>query len=620
MKKNTIILLFIFWFTFTYAQTNSWENRQLSQNELNHISILSECYGYVRFFYPNPHTKDMDWLKFLMYAVTKIESVTNDDELKDKLLELFSPICPQISFSTNKMVSTEKLTPPYYAIEHKAIGTLTMLIGKKYSPIIKITDDLDYQQMYSYQLKENLYVNFPVAVKQLPAKTKELVSLKKELNKISEGGISVFTAFFNKKKARRSNFLLQQSACRIADVIIRRNYVRHFYPYFSEDGLDESWDLLSMKTVEKVAQTNDLNDYYLDVCRLHANMKDSHVNIWGNVKLGKNVSGYISFYYPEISFSIVNDTCIVDFVGNAYENKIKRGDIVHSIDSLLIENIIQDKLLETPHSTHANGLYMMSIKGKLLAFEKRESIEIITVSQDNIETTTQVDVNLTRTPYRSNNNFMQLLDNDLVYISLCSDSCTYTNFAKAIPIVQDSKGIIFDMRGYPHYDALSIISHFIKDKIEMGNLLEPVYSFPNQERVKYEPSEKWYVYPAVSPESKAASKKYEYKEPQSILIEKPVVFLIDGKTMSFGETLADMMKFHQVGTLVGTHTAGCNGDATQLSMHSFPFFMTYAKFLNRDGSQHHGIGVLPNVHCEMQLSDIRNNTDTQLEKAKELLQ
>ena len=620
MKKGTIFLVFVCLFNSAFAQDSSWESRQFSQDELNNISILSECYGYVRFFYPNPHTKDIDWMRFLMKAIAKIEKTTNDDDLKSRLLELFSPVCPQISFSTDSMISTEKLTPPYYAIEHKAIGTLsTRVLGRKYSPIVKITDDIDYQKMYSYKLRENLYVNFPVAVKQLPAKTKEFSSLKKELNKIDKRNISLFTALINRKKIGKSNFLWEQSGFRIADVIVRRNYVRHFYPYFSEDGLDENWDLECLKTAERIAKINDIDNYYLSICRLLGNIKDSHVNIWSDYKYGKYVGGYINQYYPDVSLSVVNDTCFVDFVGKEYENVIKKGNIVRSIHTFPIDGIIQNKLLEVPHSTTSNGLHIMSLKGKLLGFRGKTSVDMITISQDNIETTTQLNANLTKTPYLSNNIFFRLLDNDVVYINLCSDSCTYKNFVNKIPAIQDSKGVIFDMRGYPRYDVLSIISHFIKDKIELGNIIRPFYCFPNQEKVKYMPSEKWYVYPAFLPESKWASKKYEYKKPLPIQIEKPIVFLIDGKNMSFGETFAEMMKFHKVGTLVGTHTAGCNGDLTQLSMPCFTFFMTYYKVLNRDGSQHHGIGVLPDVHCEMLLSDIRNNIDTQLEKAKELL-
>ena len=622
MKKIfSLIVICFFSCSFAQKETIDWECKQLSQNELNNISALSECYGYIRFFYPNQNTKNLDWIKFLMYSIPKIEEINNDNELKTVLLELFYPICPDISFSTDSLRLNKKMLPPYFVMEHKAIGTLAeMTYGKNYSPIVKIMKGDDYQDIYSYKLKENLYVNFPIAVKELSAKTNEFLQLKKEIDKIDEGGISLISALLDKKKLRKSNLIFKQLAYRIADVIVRRNYVRHFYPYFSEDGLSENWDWECMKTIEKVAKTDNLNDYYTEICKLLANVKDSHINIWNSFKAG-SVATYTPHFYPDISLDFANDTCFVNFAGKVYENQIRQGDIVLSINKTPVENVIQNKLLEIPYSTKSNGLYILSYSGKLLECTKKDSVFEMTIQSSNtIEKNIQVKAELNHSPSYRTNDFFKSLDNNIIYVNLCSDSCTYSNFVKKIPFIQNSKGVVFDMRGYPQYDVLSIISHFIQEKIELGNLMQPIINYPNQENVKFETAEKWYVLPATSPQNKEASTKNQYKEPQPIQIAKPVVFLIDEKTISFGETFAEMMKFYKVGTIVGTHTAGCNGEATRLSMPCADFFMTYNKFLNRDGSQHHGIGVLPDINCEMQISDIQKNIDTQLEKAKELFQ
>lgn len=74
-----------------------------------------------------------------------------------------------------------------------------------------------------------------------------------------------------------------------------------------------------------------------------------------------------------------------------------------------------------------------------------------------------------------------------------------------------------------------------------------------------------------------------------------------------------------IGKIVGTPTAGCNGDVTKIDIPNCNFYMTYNKFYNRDGSQHHNIGIQPDYYCEMNISDIRNHIDTQLEFAKKIL-
>ena len=305
MIKKTLILLFICFSScsFSKKETFEWERKQLSGNELTNISVLSECYGYIRFFYPNRNTQNFDWTKFLMYAIPKIEKANDNDALKSALLELFHPLCPQISFSTDSAGLNKKLEPPYYAMEYKAVGTLAeTMYGKNDSPIVKITSDIGYLDSYCYKPKENLYVNFPVAVKELPAKTKEFTQLKKEIDKTDEGGVGLITALFNKEKAKKSNLLFKQLSYRIADLIIRRNYIQHFYPYYLEDGLSWRWDSECRKSIEKVAITDNLSDYYTEICKLLANVNDSHINVWNTFKIGRLVSTQEIFYNRSFVF------------------------------------------------------------------------------------------------------------------------------------------------------------------------------------------------------------------------------------------------------------------------------------------------------------------------------
>lgn len=54
---------------------------------------------------------------------------------------------------------------------------------------------------------------------------------------------------------------------------------------------------------------------------------------------------------------------------------------------------------------------------------------------------------------------------------------------KHIPDLQSAKAIIFDLRGYPQSDIMPIISQFIDRKIEIGNLVTPIYRFPNHIKI-----------------------------------------------------------------------------------------------------------------------------------------
>jgi len=623
--KKICLFMFMFLCSYSFSQNSKFEwdeHKMLSQSELNNIMALADCYGYVRFFYPNPNFENFDWTKFLMYSVDKVKFAKNDDELKTTLNELFSPLCAQISFSTDSFAYAQKLQLPFFAVEHKAIGTLAkMMYGKKYSPIVTVTESSDYQDIYCYKLKENLYVNFPVAIKKLPEKTQEFNQFKKKIDKVDMGNISLLYALLNRKNVKNKDLIFTKIDYRIADIIIRRNFIQHFYPYFSEDRLYEKWDSICINAIYEVAQNKNINDYYSSICKFLANINDSHMYIWNSFTVGKLTAMYIPSFYPNISLGFAGETCFVGYVGKEYEAQLQTGDIVLKINNIAIDSVIKRGLSETSSSSKSYGLYKLLALGNLLESSKQDSVfDICVKTKDNEEKNIKLTANLRDAPFVKSNNFVKTLDNNIIYINGCSDSCIYDNFKKIIPLITNAKGVIFDLRGYPKYDMLSIISNFINEKIELGNLLQPIIRFPNQKNIKYNVAEKWSVLPATSQQSKEASKSNEYTMPLPIHFDKPMVFLIDGKVISFGETFADMMKYYKVGTLIGTHTAGCNGDITRFDMLCLPFLMTYNKFLNRDGSQHHGIGVLPDIECEMKISDIHQNIDTQLEKAKEFLQ
>lgn len=605
---------------FSQKNTVNWESKAISENELSNISVLSDCYGYIRYFYPNSNFADLDWTKFLMYSLYKIENVQNDNVLKSTLLELFKPLCPQISFTSNAEETQEKITVPYYIVEYKAVGSLAeMKYGKKSSPVIQITKDMNYKKTYSIKLKENLYVNIPFALKNLPLKTDSFNCLLKEFDKIDEGGVGLITALVNAKNVSKGNLIFKKLSYRMADLIIRKNIIQHFYPYFREDGLTAIWNEKFIDAVFEVAQVSNLNDYYLGICKFLSNVKDSHIIIWNTFNAGA-VATYTPFYYPDISIGFANDTCFIQYAGKEYEKQAKKGDVIISINGKPVHEIIENKLSYCPHSTNAAGLYRLSVYGNLFESSLKDSVlNIIVKNKNNKLCKIQLKTNLSDFPVISNSEFIKKDETGLVYINLCSTSCTYENFIKEITTFQSAEGIIFDVRGRPQQDALSIISHFIHKKIELGNLLIPVIHFPNQGNNQYELAEKWFIVPATSSESKEASKKNEYKTPCSIQIDKPLVFLSNEKTISFGESFIEMIKYYKIGTIVGTNTAGCNGDVTRFQMPVATFFMTYNKFVNRDGSQHHGIGVLPDIYSDVKILDVQRNIDSQLETAKKIL-
>jgi C-terminal processing protease CtpA/Prc len=548
-----------------------------------------------------------------MYAVNKLENVDNDEALGIELQKLFSPICPNVRFSKDSMVASASMMElPYYIMEHKGIGTLAAMDqGKDYTPIRRVGRNEDslpsYKDMYNFRLKGDLYISFPMAIKQLPIKTKSFVELNSAIHKIKLKGLKF-------KKEKNPSYFFMNPDFRIADIIIRRNIIQHFYPYYKEDHLDALWDEACQKTIQEVSLCQSMRRYYDEICQLMSHVKDSHIMVHPDFVV-KRIGGYIPTYYPDINIGFAGDTCYVKRYGKDISG-LNKGDIIKAVNKIPIKEYCDQRLGYCSFSTKSSGIGKLT-NGKLLESYIKDTTMTLTV-ENSVGATNDVQIKTTLSDNPGTAScFEKELDGNLLYINLCTDSSNYENFTKLIPDIQQSKGIILDVRGYPHLDeALAIISHFLKENIDIGNLVEPIIRFPNHVNIEYKQSLKWYVAPAKSVQTDDGLKKFKII-PVSINI--PVVFLTNAEAMSFAESFLDMLKHYKVGTIIGEPTAGCNGDLTTNTMLFSSFTMSYNKFLNRDGSQHHGVGVLPDIYCTPTLSDIREGKDTQLERAKNYL-
>lgn len=605
--------------------STDWENRTFSERELSNLIALSKSYGYIRYFYPNPNLYNFNWDNFLYYAQKEIINSSSDETLLTKLTKVFQPICEEVRFSNDSVLTNRTLSIPYYINEHKAIGSFVNLkFRDKYTPIEKIENEIPtihFKDQYSYSIGTALFITFPVALKELPAKSEELSQLETDLEKIRFSNIGLFKVTFGSKKAiQNSKKRYEYLFLRTADLMIRQNVINHFYPYYEEDGLEFTWDSTCRNTLQKVAQVTSLGEYYDFLKVLLGNVHDSHMALWNSFVIGSNTSTYVRTYNDDITVKFCGDTCYVDAVGPKFVNNVAYGDIILKVNDIPAQTLVDEKLKLISASTRANGL----LRVKLFQTYKADSTIHITIQKadgriDQIELNTKNDEKL-NLPKPLKQAFFKQYDNGIAYVNLCSrDSTTYNNFKRIIPQLKNAKGIIMDVRGYPSYDVLSIISHFIKVDIMIGNLYTPIIRFPNRENVEYELCEKWGVAPAASIHSEEFSKKYEYVKPEPVNLNVPVVFLANAEAISFGETFLDMVKHYKVGKIIGEPTAGCNGDATHIDRQFATFIMTYNKFLNRDSSQHHGVGILPDIYCSPTIRDIRRKIDTQLEFARKYL-
>lgn len=261
----------------------------------------------------------------------------------------------------------------------------------------------------------------------------------------------------------------------------------------------------------------------------------------------------------------------------AEEVDLRADDLIYEVDGV---------------STYGLGLTeaVSLIKGK-------EGTEVVlTIVRDGENDYLQIPV--TRRKVESPTVESEMLEDGMAYIQITEfDDVTVDQFAEALAVARGSgmEGLIIDLRSNPGGNLSAVV--------DIAQMLLPkglvVYT-----EDKY-------------------GKRVEYTCDGKRQLEVPLVVLINMNSASASEILAGAVKDYGIGTLVGTTSFG-KGIVQQI----IPFSdgsavkLTISSYFTPNGNNIHGIGVEPDVECELDAEayrDSENPYDNQLEKAKEVL-
>jgi C-terminal processing protease CtpA/Prc len=162
--------------------------------------------------------------------------------------------------------------------------------------------------------------------------------------------------------------------------------------------------------------------------------------------------------------------------------------------------------------------------------------------------------------------------------------------------------VIFDARSYPRIEPTDLLVHLTDVPLRPPLLSVPIGTRPDHRDMRFA-SVTWTL------------------EPQRPRIRGRCVFLIDERDVSAGETFVGIVEAYHMGDLIGSNTAGTNGNvytATQLPG-DYQLLWTRMKVLKHDGSRLHGVGYAPNVPVSPTIRGTAEGRDEVLERAIELL-
>jgi C-terminal processing protease CtpA/Prc len=374
---------------------------------------------------------------------------------------------------------------------------------------------------------------------------------------------------------------------RLGNCVNIYNVFQHFYPYF--DVVDVNWDLEFKKSLKRCFSDTSQLDHVITLQKFTAPLNDGHISISG-APIGR--------YRLPIAYEWIEEQLVV--AGVFDENlSIKKGQVITHLDQQPTGEYFQEIRSRISAGTEGWLIYRASSEG---IYGDHGSSVTLTIEGKDIVVPRSAKTSDYRNFEINKRPIYKSYDNSIFYLNL--DKIEMDTIHALMDQLVTSKAIICDMRGYPNgnHDFLSHLSDVGDTSTAWMQVSQMIY--PDQEKIYGFSKHQW-----------------GGKPKQPYLGDKKIIFLIDGSAISYAESYMGYVEGYNLGTIIGQPTAGTNGNVNPVRLAGgIVVRWTGMKVLKHDGSQHHGIGILPDVYVTRTIEGVRDGRDEFLEKAFELIE
>lgn len=381
---------------------------------------------------------------------------------------------------------------------------------------------------------------------------------------------------------------------RLANVIILWNVLQHFYPGFQSVKIN--WDQQLKVALKRSYADQSFDDHRITLSRMIEPLKDSHMTIYS--------APHIQYYYPPIKWQHVEGKIVVTGVLDS-NLPISVGDIISAVDDVktpLRWKEIKQHVIGATESRKNFKAIDESLRG---AKDSGILVEYATVTGE------KRSLRLNRTLSAFEYNRLGSAASNLGGYSELKDGIFYVNpttlnwndLQTHIEELSTAKGIVLDLRGYPRWETIDIIAHFIQAPIYGMATRKPRIVFPDQEKMTFDLTPGDTIQPA---------KPY---------VGCPKVLLTNGQALSYAEDFVNRMSYYKLARIVGEPTGGATGTSnTTYLLGSLYNVWTGMTVVRQDGQLFNGVGVIPDDERKPTIIGTRDGKDELLEYAVGLLQ
>lgn len=547
MKKTFIFIFLIFQISFS----------QQKISEVQKFTAVCKVWGFLKYYHPNVAAGQYDWDEQLFSILQKVEK----SDTKEK-------------FST---------------VIENWIATLGEV------PKVKIVDKLP-EERYFYKNLDFSWFNTTSLFSNKLSKTLDLIKENRFqgeqyyiYDKSDGGGV------LNLQHEKTPEcFTWKEKKYRLLTLFRYWNIIEYFAP--NKYKTDKKWEQCLYDILPKIVHPKDELSYNYALLELVTNLNDSHANYY-ILENNRHLSIPFYHYFLPVTLSIVDDKFVITKILNealAEKNDMQIGDVIVKLNHKTLQDYKKEYRKKIPASNEAYfnrdlimNLRRLPSKEIEIEFEREKVHQVKNIELYN-------DTFFDDLKNSVNKEKCKIVEGNIGYLNL--ENIYVKDLDSILPRVKNTKGLIIDIRNYPH-DVHKELAKFLNDTPK--EYATQIYADLN--------------YPG----------RFIWEKPQICGEENPdnykgkVVILVNEMSISHSEWTAMCLRVADNAIVMGSQTAGADGTnlALKIIFNHFTTTFTGKGVFYPDKTETQRIGIVPDIEVKPSIEGIRQGRDEVLECA-----
>ena len=374
------------------------------------------------------------------------------------------------------------------------------------------------------------------------------------------------------------------------------NVIEYYFPY--KYIMDQKWELSLEQTLPLIIDAKSEKDFFKEMRKLSAKLNDSHVE-FAIYPSSAEAKADIFRYFPATGKIIDEKFVVTEVLADslAEADNIKPGTVITKINDKTIKELISENRAVISASNEA--AYLDKLVRRILISDT-ENVSVEFLKEGKYETKAMIwhdyhdsHRNEFKKGAIKKKDKFKLLDHNIGYVDIAVIKARHIQ--DMIEALKDTKAIVFDLRGYPNDDTRKQISDFLNSE-------EKTFSIYTEPYLKYPGKYKW---------TEGIKAGFENKD----YYKGKVILLVNEDTYSQSEWMVMSFKTASNTTIVGSQTAGTDGNAIDIDFRKFHTRYTGIGVYYPDRRPTQRIGIVPDIEVKSTIKGIQEGRDEVLERA-----